>query len=150
MIEVPVFVSNWIIFDPGPGISMLAVSVLVGSSSSNELTVKATNLIIDPPGAPAPEPTPVPPPMSTPPPTQPPTGYVMIPTYTLLQARQQYPQTNSDFGWNDEFALQVIESDLADGGNSLIFRVKRLDSTVGWGQQLQVDIMVVGNIFAIP
>jgi len=67
----------------------------------------------------------------------------MRPQFVFLQARQQYPQANNDYGFNDEFALQVVKSDIENGGNSVTFKVKRLDSTVGWGQNLQVDILIV-------
>ena len=59
-----------------------------------------------------------------------------IPKYMGLQARQQ--DLGTDYCWNDVFALQVVGYDYA----SLTFRVKRLDSSIGWGQELQVDMLL--------
>jgi hypothetical protein len=59
-----------------------------------------------------------------------------IPKYIALQARQQ--DLGTDYCWLDVFALQVVGYDYS----SLTFRVKRLDSSVGWGQELQVDMLL--------
>jgi hypothetical protein len=59
-----------------------------------------------------------------------------IPRYIALQARQQ--DLGTDYCWLDVFALQVVGYDYS----SLTFRVKRLDSPAGWGQELQVDMLL--------
>jgi hypothetical protein len=41
----------------------------------------------------------------------PPSLGILIPSYVFLQARQQYSLANSDFGWKEEFALQVIQQE---------------------------------------
>jgi hypothetical protein len=109
---------QWITQNPDSAIGMLAAQVLVGASDSNEITVTATGIGDDS------------------------FNYVIS---VFLQAQQQWPQANEDFGYNDEFALQVIDSDLGisnGGGNSLTFRVKRLDYPGGWGQELVVNILI--------
>ena len=58
------------------------------------------------------------------------------PGYVFLQARQS---DTSEHNFPDEFALQVIEL----FGDSVTFRVKRLDGEGGWSQSLQVDILLV-------
>lgn len=58
------------------------------------------------------------------------------PGYVFLQARQS---DDIEHGYPDEFALQVIQV----SSDSVTFRVKRLDVSDGWGQQLQVDILFV-------
>ena len=98
------------------GPSLLGASVIIGPSNSNETTVTATGIGV---GIGA---------------------WALL--YVFLQARQQYPEANRDFGWNDEFGLQVIDANIQPGGSSLTFRVKRIDSPVGWGQNLQVDILM--------
>ena len=55
------------------------------------------------------------------------------PGYVFLQARQRQDEPE----YPDEFALQVIQV----WGDSVTFQVKRLDAPIGWGQQLQVDIL---------
>jgi hypothetical protein len=60
--------------------------------------------------------------------------------YIFLQTRQS---DQVDHGYPDEFALQVIGTDLAAAGQSVTFRIKRLDGSGGWGQQLQVDILLL-------
>ena len=94
--------------DQNTGIGLLAVSVIVGPSDFNEITVRATGI----------------------------TAFSGIPWYLGLQARQQ--DLGTDYCWNDVFALQVVGYDYA----SLTFRVKRLDSSAGWGQELIVDMLL--------
>ena len=60
------------------------------------------------------------------------------PGYVFLQARQNVNDT-IDHNYPDEFALQVIQA----SPDSVTFRIKRLDANLGWGQELQVDIMFV-------
>jgi hypothetical protein len=58
-----------------------------------------------------------------------------------LQARQS---ANLDYGWSDQFALQIIETAM----DFIRFRVMRLDAgagPVGWGQSLRVDFFVVDD-----
>jgi hypothetical protein len=58
-----------------------------------------------------------------------------------LQARQS---DNVDYGWSDQFALQIIET----GMDFIRFRVMRLDAgsgPVGWGQSLRVDFLVIDD-----
>jgi len=121
MPTVPVIYWNWIYrapFTSEPAIGLLTAQVVVGSSEENEITAIATGIG---------------------------DNSFFFPQSIFLQAQQQWPQANSDFGWADEFALQVIETDLGTnngGGNSLTFRVKRLDGPDGWGQQLAVNILI--------
>jgi hypothetical protein len=118
MANIPVSSWNWLTQTPQPlnNPSLLGASVIVGPSNSNEITVTATGIGVG-------------------------IGTQTL-LYVFLQARQQYPEANQDFGWNDEFALQVIDANIQPAGSSLTFRVKRLDSPVGWGQNLQVDILM--------
>ncbi len=58
------------------------------------------------------------------------------PGYVFLQARQS---NKGETSFPDKFALQVIEL----SGDSVTFRVKRLDGAGGWSQLLQVDILLV-------
>jgi len=63
------------------------------------------------------------------------------PPQVFLQARQNSNQ-NLDFGWTDQFCLQVIET----ARDFVRFRVRRMDdgtSSSGWGQNLRVDIFVI-------
>jgi len=41
----------------------------------------------------------------------------------------------------DQFALQVIAVDSA----SMVFRIKRLDAAGGWGQRLQIQVLLTGG-----
>jgi hypothetical protein len=56
------------------------------------------------------------------------------PAVVLLQPRQS---ANQDFGFPDEFAVQVIDTFATE----LLVRIHRLDSTDGWGQDLRLDIL---------
>jgi hypothetical protein len=120
MASVPVRYWNWIIqnFTGETQIGLLAGQVIVGSSDENEITVTATGIG---------------------------DNTFWSTQSVFLQVQQQWPEANTDFGWNDEFALQVIETDLGlnnGGGDSLTFRVKRLDAAIGWGQELAVNILI--------
>ena len=44
----------------------------------------------------------------------------------------------------EQFALSVIDI----GSNSVIFRIKRLDRSGGWGQQLKIQILFIQNVIA--
>jgi hypothetical protein len=58
------------------------------------------------------------------------------PATILIQPRQS---DNQELGYHDEFAVQVIET----GTDHIKVRIKRLDSTVGWGQNLRLDILII-------
>jgi hypothetical protein len=59
------------------------------------------------------------------------------PTVVICQARQS---DNLDFGFPDQFAIQVIET----GTDFIRFRVRRIDDNgAGWGQNLRVDTIVI-------
>ena len=60
------------------------------------------------------------------------------PGYVFLQARQH---DNLVHNYPDAFALQVIQVT----ADSVTFLVKRLDTSGGWGQELQVDILLVSS-----
>ena len=63
-----------------------------------------------------------------------------LPATVLLQPRQN---VNEDFGFPDQFAVQLISTDFA----SILCRIRRIDpgsdSPHGWGQDLRLDILVV-------
>lgn len=63
-----------------------------------------------------------------------------LPATVLLQPRQN---ANEDFGFPDQFAVQVISTDF----QSILCRIRRIDpgsdSPHGWGQDLRLDILVV-------
>jgi hypothetical protein len=118
--------SNWIVKDKSSGIGMLGASVVVGSSPTNELTVKATGLAdgID--------------------------LEIAGPLYTYLQSKDQ---ADTGTGRTDVFALEVVDIQMgfnfsakAVTCNTITFRVRRLDSTAGWQQELQVDILAVVSL----
>jgi hypothetical protein len=44
----------------------------------------------------------------------------------------------------DQFAISVIDVSRAAGSNIVIFRIKRLDTSGGWGQQLKIQILFFG------
>lgn len=58
------------------------------------------------------------------------------PGYVFLQARQH---DNLVHNYPDAFALQVLQVT----ADSVTFLVKRVDGSGGWGQELQVDILLV-------
>ena len=58
------------------------------------------------------------------------------PAVVLLQPRQS---ANQDFGFPDEFAIQVIDT----SATQLLVRIERLDSNSGWGQELRLDVFII-------
>jgi hypothetical protein len=42
----------------------------------------------------------------------------------------------------DQFAVSIVEVSHAVGTNVVVFRIKRLDSSGGWGQRLTVQILL--------
>ena len=58
------------------------------------------------------------------------------PAVVLLQSRQS---ANQDFGFPDEFAVQVIDTSATE----LLVRIQRLDSNSGWGQELRLDVFII-------
>jgi hypothetical protein len=61
------------------------------------------------------------------------------PAVVLLQPRQS---ANQDFGFPDEFAVQVIDTSATE----LLVRIQRLDGSSGWGQDLRLDILIVDSV----
>jgi hypothetical protein len=61
------------------------------------------------------------------------------PAVVLLQPRQA---ANQDFGFPDEFAVQVIDTSATE----LLVRIQRLDGNSGWGQDLRLDIFIVDSV----
>jgi hypothetical protein len=59
-----------------------------------------------------------------------------LPGYVFLQARQH---DNLVHLYPDAFALQVIQVT----ADSVTFLVRRVDANIGWGQELQVDMLFV-------
>jgi hypothetical protein len=49
---------------------------------------------------------------------------------------------NLDFGFPDQFAVQVIDT----SATQLLVRILRLDSNSGWGQELRLDIFIVDSV----
>ena len=66
-----------------------------------------------------------------------------LPATVLLQPRQN---ANEDFGFPDQFAVQIISTDL----ESILCRIRRIDpgsdSPHGWGQDLRLDILAVDQV----
>jgi hypothetical protein len=58
------------------------------------------------------------------------------PSIVLCQARQT---ENQDYGWSDQFSIQVIET----GIDFVRIRIHRSDGKVDWGQNLRIDILVI-------
>ena len=58
------------------------------------------------------------------------------PAVVLLQPRQS---VNQNFGFADEFAVQVIDTSEAE----MLVRIQRLDSGSGWGQDLRLDVLII-------
>jgi hypothetical protein len=50
---------------------------------------------------------------------------------------------NSDLGYRDQFALQVISVDQQVPQTTIRVRVRRLDQDTGWAQQLRISILVI-------
>jgi hypothetical protein len=70
------------------------------------------------------------------------TGFALTtdtPSTVLLHPRQS---DNQDFGWGDEFAVQVITTSASE----MLVRIRRLDSDSGWGQDLRLDIFIVDDV----
>jgi hypothetical protein len=63
---------------------------------------------------------------------------VSYPTTVLIQARQS-PNANQDFGFPDEFAVQIIRTTTT----TILCRILRVDTNSGWGQELFVSGLVV-------
>jgi hypothetical protein len=60
------------------------------------------------------------------------------PTVVLIEARQG-PNENQEFGFPDEFAVQVIRTTT----NSILCRILRIDTNSGWGQNLHISALIV-------
>jgi hypothetical protein len=63
------------------------------------------------------------------------------PAQVFCQPRQNRDQ-NLDFGWSDQFVVQVIET----SRDFVRIRIRRIDDgtgSSGWGQNLRVDILVI-------
>lgn len=63
------------------------------------------------------------------------------PRIVHLQPRQS---DNLNFGFPDQFALMVIETDV----DYIMFRIRRLDNgaqPTGWGQNLMLDMLVIDD-----
>lgn len=60
------------------------------------------------------------------------------PAVVLVQPRQS---ANQDFGFPDEFAVQVITTSATE----ILVRIRRLDSDSGWGQDLRLDLFIVDD-----
>ncbi len=56
----------------------------------------------------------------------------------FVQVRQQ----ESGTALPDQFAISIVEVRPALGTNVVVFRIKRLDSSGGWGQRLTVQILL--------
>jgi hypothetical protein len=107
------------------GPAFQTASVVVGPSDTNEITVTATGIStwVAPqiPGA----------------------ANSIVVSNVFLQARQAF-NDNQDNGFPDVFAVQFIMWGVAgDNDLQVTFTLKRLDSDGGWGQSLQVDILLV-------
>jgi len=61
------------------------------------------------------------------------------PAVVMIQPRQS---ANRDFGFHDEFAVQVIDTSKSE----LLVLIRRLDLNSGWGQQLRLDILIVDSV----
>jgi len=60
-----------------------------------------------------------------------------IPNVVLFQPRQS---DNTDYGWFDEFAVEVITT----SATQILGRVQRLDApNSGWGQELRLDFVII-------
>ncbi len=79
-----------------------------------------------------------------------PTNYLNV-TITNLHLSTPFPASiqvqtrqsdNRDFGFRDEFAVQVITTNT----NSMLVRIKRLDQNTGWGQNLRLDILIFDQV----
>ena len=50
---------------------------------------------------------------------------------------------NSDLGYNDQFAVQVVSVDQQVPQTTIRVRVRRIDQNSGWAQQLRISILVI-------
>ncbi len=62
-----------------------------------------------------------------------------VPAAVMVQPRQS---DNRDFGWHDEFAVQVITTSTS----AIRVRVRRLDQNSGWGQYLRLDLLIFDQV----
>jgi hypothetical protein len=68
-------------------------------------------------------------------------GSPAVPTVVLFQTRQSQGE-NQDFGWPDEFAVEVITT----AETQITGRVLRVDphpGVNGWGQLLRLDFLII-------
>jgi hypothetical protein len=68
-------------------------------------------------------------------------GSPAVPTVVLFHTRQS-PSQNQDFGWSDEFAVEVITT----AETQITGRVLRVDDhpgVNGWGQTLRLDFLII-------
>jgi hypothetical protein len=61
------------------------------------------------------------------------------PAAVLIQTRQS---VNQNFGFTDEFAVQVIDTSETE----ILVRIHRLDQNSGWGQDLRLDLFIVDSV----
>jgi hypothetical protein len=61
------------------------------------------------------------------------------PAAVLIQTRQSL---NQNFGFTDEFAVQVIDTSETE----ILVRIHRLDQNSGWGQDLRLDLFIVDSV----
>jgi hypothetical protein len=122
----------WQSINVSGGTAIQTAEVFVGPSSTNEMTVTVTNIWTWD-GVPD-------------------QGSQTEVINVWLQARQA-SDNNQDNGWSDQFALQFLMSQNAGPKNlQITFKITRLDilfdhtppvPQIGWGQNLQVDIMLL-------
>lgn len=69
------------------------------------------------------------------------TGLSLTTSYptTVLLTPRQGPNENQDFGFSDEFSVQVIRSTTT----SVLCRILRIDANSGWGQNLHLSGLIV-------
>jgi hypothetical protein len=61
------------------------------------------------------------------------------PAVVIIQPRQG---DNQEFGFPDEFAVQVIRTT----SSSVLCRILRIDANSGWGQNLRLDLFIVDRL----
>ncbi len=62
-----------------------------------------------------------------------------FPAVVIAHPRQS---DNRDFGWHDQFAIQVITTNTT----SMLVRIRRLDQNSGWGQNLRLDLLIFDQV----
>jgi hypothetical protein len=71
---------------------------------------------------------------------------VARPRVVILQPRQT---DNQDFGFPDQFAVQVIDTGRTAANAFIRFRTRRIDAgsdrPTGWGQQLRIDFLIIDD-----